>query len=134
MRRDKGIAYCGLACAVCGQNETCAGCRNEGCKGKEWCKNFACCKEKGLNGCWECNDFPCSGGMLDKVKIRAFASFIKNHGEDEFLECLENNEKNGIVYHYPASISGDYDKYETEEEIMEKIKNEGEAAKSREGS
>ena len=134
MRRDKGIAYCGLACAICGQNETCVGCRNEGCKDKDWCKNFKCCKEKGLNGCWECNDFPCSGGMLDKARIRAFASFIKKYGEDEFLECLEKNEKNGIVYHYPASIFGDYDKYETEEEIMDMIKNGETAAKNQEGS
>jgi len=123
MNREKGIAYCGLACAVCGQNETCVGCRSEGCINKEWCKNFNCCKEKGINGCWECIDFPCKGGMLDKVRVRAFASFVKKNGEDLFLECLEKNEKDGIVYHYPGSLSGDYDKFETIEEIVDMIKN-----------
>lgn len=119
--KEKGIAYCGLACAVCGENAACAGCRNEGCINKDWCKNFKCCKQKGINGCWECSDFPCSGGMLDKVRIKAFASFVKEHGEDKFFECLERNDKNGILYHYQGKLTGDYDKYNTEEEIKNMI-------------
>jgi dihydroorotate dehydrogenase (NAD+) catalytic subunit len=23
---------------------------------KEYCRNYSCCKEKGLNGCWECSE------------------------------------------------------------------------------
>ena len=42
-----------------------------------WCKNYNCCKEKGLNGCWECSGFPCTGYMLDKPRIRASAEFAK---------------------------------------------------------
>ena len=120
--RTKGIAYCGLACAVCSENETCVGCRNEGCSDKKWCKNFNCCKEKGLNGCWECKDFPCQGGMLDKIRIRAFARFIKEYGEDELLNCLERNEKNGVIYHHEGKLTGDYDKYDTEQEIINMIR------------
>lgn len=119
---NKQIAYCGLACCVCSENESCVGCRNDGCKGKEWCKNYKCCREKDLNGCWECFDFPCSGGMLDKLRIRAFARFVKEYGEDELIRCLMRNKENGVVYHYDGQLVGDYDKGQTEEEIMQIIK------------
>ena len=121
MNREKGLAYCGLACCICSENETCVGCRNAGCKNKEWCKHFICCKEKGLNGCWECGEFPC-GGMHEKIRILAFAEFIKQHGEEKVMECLERNEKNGIVYHYPEQLVGDYDKYETVDKVSEILK------------
>jgi len=122
MKNEKGLAYCGLACAVCGENENCAGCRNDGCKNKERCKHFVCCKEKNIRGCWECDNFPC-GGMHEKVRIYALALFIKEHGEERLLECLERNEKNGIVYHYPNQIIGDYDKCKTADEVMDMIMN-----------
>jgi hypothetical protein len=121
MRPEKGIGYCGLACCVCGENATCAGCRNEGCEGKEWCKNFNCCKQKGLNGCWECSEFPCRGGMLDKMRIRTFARFIKQYGIQKLMERLEKNEHAGIIYHYEGQIIGDYDVLLTEEEIFDKL-------------
>ena len=124
MNHEKGLAYCGLACCVCSENETCAGCRNEGCKNKEWCKHFNCCKEKGLNGCWECSKFPC-GGMHDKVRVFAFAEFIKQDGEKKMMDCLERNEKQGVVYHYPGQITGDYDKYKTVEEIVAMLRGAG---------
>ena len=122
MKREKGIAYCGLACCVCGQNVNCTGCRNDGCLNREWCKNRKCCIEKKIKGCWECSEFPCKGSMLDKIKVRAFARFIKENGENEMFECLAKNEKAGIVYHYAGELNGDYNKYETEEEIMQMIK------------
>jgi len=120
MNREKGLAYCGLACCACGENETCVGCRNAGCKNKEWCKHFNCCKEKGLNGCWECDEFPC-GGMHDKVRVFAFAQFIKQYGEDKTIDCLEYNEKNGVVYHYQGQLVGDYDKCETVDRVIKML-------------
>ena len=120
---DNRVAYCGLACVVCGKKEDCSGCRNEGCSGKDWCKNYNCCREKSINGCWECDEFPCMGSdnnlvnMLDKPRIRIFANFIKKYGEDEFIECLVHNEQTGIKYHYDGEIVGDYDRCETEEVI-----------------
>lgn len=121
MNKEKGIAYCGLACCVCSENQNCAGCRNDGCKDKEWCKSFNCCKQKGLNGCWECADFPCSNSMFEKLRVRTFAKFIAEHGEDMFIQCLERNEKNGVVYHYAGQIIGDYDIPTTEAEIRDMI-------------
>lgn len=122
MDSSKGLAYCGLACCVCGENGACAGCRNEGCTGRDWCRNFKCCRERGLNGCWECGEFPCAGSMLDKLRIRAFARFIKENSEKELLCCLERNERNGVVYHYTGQLTGEYDRFETQEEILQFIK------------
>ena len=124
MNREKGVAYCGLACCICSQNETCAGCRNDGCENKDWCKSFNCCKEKGFNGCWECKDFDtCDNFMLKKLKVRSFAKFIAEYGENKLMDCLAENEKNGVVYHYEGGIIGDYDKAETEEEVFKMILN-----------
>ena len=66
----KAIAFCGLACCVCSENKGCVGCQDGGCESHGWCKNYNCCKEKGLNGCWECSEFPFTGCMLDKPRIR----------------------------------------------------------------
>lgn len=66
--KNKGIAYCGLACCVCSENKSCHGCQADGCDIHGGCKNYNCCREKGLNGCWECEQFPCNGGMLESVE------------------------------------------------------------------
>lgn len=119
----KGIAYCGLACCVCSENKSCPGCRSGGCDNHGGCRNYNCCREKGLNGCWECERFPCGGGMLEKPRIRAFARFAKKYGTDELVRCLMKNKADGIVYHYDGQLVGDYDKCETEDEIIAMIKN-----------
>ena len=116
------IAYCGLACCLCSRNDTCPGCHEGGCDIHGWCKNYNCCREKSLNGCWECSVFPCADTMLDKLRIRAFARFAKEYGTDELTKCLINNKANGIVYHYDGQLVGDYDKCQTEEEMIEMIK------------
>ena len=116
------IAYCGLACCVCSENKNCIGCQDGGCEIHGWCKNYNCCKEKGLNGCWECAEFPCAGSMLDKPRIRAFAKFAKRYGADELEKCLLKNKEKGIVYHHEGQLVGDYDRCQTEEEIIEMIK------------
>lgn len=123
------VAYCGLACCVCSENDKCVGCQNGGCDIHGWCKNYNCCREKGLNGCWECADFPCEGGMLNKPRIRAFALFAKEYGVEELTKCLLLNKENGIIYHYEGQLIGDYDKCETEEEIIMMIKHNSTSVK-----
>ncbi|AEV30402.1 hypothetical protein SpiGrapes_2642 [Sphaerochaeta pleomorpha str. Grapes] len=121
MEREKGFAFCGLACCVCSENADCPGCRNEGCKDKQWCKNFLCCKEKGLDGCYQCDQFPCTGSMLDKPRILAFSRFLALYGEEKLFACLQRNEEEGIVYHYPGKLTGDYDTKTTEKELFDLI-------------
>ena len=123
MEKQKGIGYYGLACAICSENTNCAGCRNGGCKNKDWCKNLRCCKEKGLDGCWECEEFLCEESTVNTIRIRAFARFIKKYGTDFLLQCLEKNERDGMIYHYPGKFTGDYDIPKTEDEIIDMILN-----------
>lgn len=115
------VAYCGLACCLCSENQTCAGCQDGGCESHAWCKNYACCREKGLAGCWECESFPCAGTMLDQPRIRAFAAFAGLYGAGELERCLLRNREKGIRYHYEGQLVGDYDACETEEEIIRMI-------------
>lgn len=121
MDRRKGIAYCGLVCALCEEVAGCPGCRDDGCSGRDTCKNLRCCRAQGLAGCWECTEFPCEGTILDKMRVRTFALCAARWGVDTLLDCLERNEKNGIRYHYPGKLSGDYDLPATPEAIVAMI-------------
>ena len=123
MKRELGFAPCGLACCLCGENETCPGCRSDGCPNREACKNRLCCAEKALDGCWACPGFPCAGGMLGKPRIRAFAAYLKAHGAEKLLDRLARNEREGLLYHYPGQIIGDYDLFDTQTEIWSAIEN-----------
>ncbi len=116
MRRELGIAYCGLACCLCSENATCPGCQEAGCGNHETCRNYQCCQEKGFSGCWECPGFPCGAPMLEKARVRAFVRFVREHGEEALLDCLENGVKAGLVYHREG-LAGDYD-LGTEEEVL----------------
>lgn len=39
MKRELGIARCGLACCLCSENVTCSGCNTGDCPDKDWCEN-----------------------------------------------------------------------------------------------
>jgi hypothetical protein len=116
MKRELGIARCGLACCLCSENETCAGCNSGACLDKEWCENRKCSLEKNIVGCSECNE-SCRKGLLQKIKPYAFNLFIKRYGKDALLDCLEQNEKNGVVYHR-SGVNGDYDDFTDVEKLI----------------
>lgn len=42
------------------------------------------------------------------------------YGEEKLLDCLEENEKKGIVYHR-ENINGDYDDFDDVEQLMKFI-------------
>ncbi|MGN0483992.1 MAG: DUF3795 domain-containing protein [Lachnospiraceae bacterium] len=119
MKRELGIARCGLACCLCSENETCNGCYSDSCHDKEWCENRKCSMEKGVHSCYECKE-ECKKGLLNKVKPYGFTLFAKKYGVEHLLDCLERNEENGVVYHREG-INGDYDEFRTVEELMEFI-------------
>ena len=125
MKKELGFARCGLACCLCSENENCNGCKADDCKDRETCKNRTCCIAKGLNGCWECEDFPCSGTLLDKPRIRAFAAYLKQYGPERLMAHLERNEQAGVRYHYAGQIVGDYDQFQTQDEIWRFIDQPG---------
>lgn len=124
MKRELGIARCGLACCLCSENVTCKGCKKEGfvelsrCKDAAWCVNRKCGIEKGLNGCYECEPAGCRKGLYaDKIKARAFAEFARRYGVETLLDRLEENERAGIVYHREG-IMGDYDDFDDLETLI----------------
>ena len=116
MKRELGIARCGLACCLCSENEHCEGCNSADCPDKDWCVNRKCSMEKGLSHCYEC-DIDCRKGLLSKLKPYGFTQFSKRYGADELMDRLERNEAEGVVYHREG-ISGDYDDFDDVEKLI----------------
>ena len=106
MKRELGIARCGLACCLCSENDKCEGCNSGGCPGFQDCENRLCSLQKGLDHCYECKE-QCRKALLSKIKPYGFNLFIKQFGEEELLNCLERNEKNG-----------DYDYFDDVQELI----------------
>jgi len=115
--RDLGV--CGLACVLCGA-EDCLGCVARAAKDGCDCSVFKCVTAKGLDGCYQCGDFPCGEGMHKGVRNRAFNMYAKKFSKPALLERLRINHENGITYHRPGG-KGDYDLRETEEAVIRLI-------------
>lgn len=120
MKRELGIARCGLACCLCSENETCSGCNSGNCPDKDWCENRKCSLSKNIEHCYDCNE-NCSKGLLSKIKPYAFTEFVKRYSESYLLDCLAENEKNGVVYHRDGII-GDYDNFDNVEKLIDFIR------------
>ena len=123
MKRELGMARCGLACCLCSENEHCCGCNSGECPDKDWCENRKCSMEKGVSSCADCEEFDagCRKGLLGKIKPYGFTLFVKRYGIGKLLDCLEANEKRGVVYHREG-ITGDYDDFDDVEKLIEFIK------------
>ncbi len=115
MKRELGIARCGLACCLCSENDTCTGCNSGTCPDKDWCENRSCSISKTISHCYQCHEL-CQKGLLAQIKARTFTLFVKRYGAEKLLDCLERNEQKGIVYHREG-FHGDYDDFENEEEL-----------------
>lgn len=120
MKRELGIGRCGLVCALCSENDKCQGCYSDMCPEVSFCANYHCSKEKKINNCYECQE-NCEKGLLKKIKPKAMNLFIKRYGVETLLDCLERNEKMGIVYHRQG-ITGDYDDFDDVEKLIEFIR------------
>ena len=116
MKRELGIARCGLACCLCSENVTCKGCMADACPGEASCENKRCTFEKHISHCYECSE-DCQKGLLWKIKPYAFTQFVKRFGLEKLLDCLEENEKNGVVYHREG-VNGDYDDFDDVEKLI----------------
>lgn len=116
MKRELGIARCGLACCLCSENDHCGGCNSGDCPGASWCENRACSMERGLDHCFSCEAF-CEKGLLGKNKARGFSEFARRWGVEALLDCLEANEQRGVVYHRQG-ITGDYDGFDDVQTLL----------------
>ena len=120
MKSELGIGRCGLACCLCSENLHCSGCNTGECPDKDWCENRKCSIDKSLSHCFEC-DTECRRGLLSKIKPYGFTLFAKRYSIAELLNCLERNEKAGVIYHREG-ITGDYDDFDNVEELIQFIK------------
>ena len=66
MKRELGIARCGLACCLCSENISCGGCDSGDCPDKDWCENRKCSIDKKMAHCYECEE-ECRKGLLGKI-------------------------------------------------------------------
>lgn len=93
------IAYCGFSCNHCFLAQWCGSCRSEYntcsfaiCSPNNICPNTSCCKEKGYDGCYECDDLvTCEKGFYKPGNdganaAKAQALYIRKHGKKEFLK------------------------------------------------
>lgn len=114
------IAYCGLVCKLCnaGKSGECSGC-----KGKcDECSIKECAKTRGVNGCWECKDFPCEEKAFKNKRNKAFLQCAKDEGINSLATYLKKNYENGVQYHKADDSAGDYDVLDSESEILKLLK------------
>ncbi len=108
------IAYCGFSCNHCFLGQWCGSCRSDynccsyatACEGGV-CPQAACCKEKQLDGCWDCPDLEgCKKGYYSKeadgeYACKAAALFIRAHGKEapeRVLAALNKAHPDGQKY------------------------------------
>lgn len=118
MDKQKGIAFCGLACCLCEEHPSCKGCRRGDCPEAGGCKPYQCAQTNGHEGCWECPQFPCDHGRFQSMRIRAFVAYCAQYGQAGLLSALEKGENIGLQYHYPGKLVGDYDTLPNENELI----------------
>lgn len=93
------VAYCGFSCNHCFLGAWCGSCRTEyntcsfaECFPDNRCPNVTCCKEKGIDGCYECPDLEnCTKGFYTPENdganaAKAQALFVRKYGKKEFLK------------------------------------------------
>ena len=120
MNRALGIARCGLACCLCTENVHCSGCNSGECPDRDWCENRKCSMERHYAHCSDCTSV-CRKGLLAKIKPYGFTLFVQRYGEAALLDCLERNEKAGIIYHR-TGLNGDYDDFDGVEQLIDFIR------------
>ena len=95
------VAYCGLSCDHCFLKAWCGGCRtaynccsNAACSPNRVCPNAACCRGKGLDGCYACAELiDCPKGFYasgkDANAVKAMALYIGRHGKTALLGAMD---------------------------------------------
>jgi len=78
-------------------------CRGGG--GPEDCYQRKCCADKGLDGCWECEEFPCDSGFFENGDDPAFRGIcigsvyaVRELGAAEYLRRVRERLGNPVEY------------------------------------
>ena len=120
MKRELGIARCGLACCLCSENDRCNGCNSGTCHDFDRCENRKCSLQRQIDHCFECTE-DCRKGLLEKIKPWGFTLFARRYGVQTLLGCLERNEQHGVVYHREG-VMGDYDDFTDVDDLIRFIR------------
>jgi hypothetical protein len=101
----QSVAYCGLICRLCFLASGCDGCRSaedhcERDRSDQGCFQKGCCREKGLDGCWDCPELAgCTQGIYalgEHSKVKAFALCIHEDGMEAFVDHVRRNARRGL--------------------------------------
>lgn len=98
------VAYCGLVCGVClGGCDCRAAPKPESDHALGYCYQRRCCIEKGLDGCWECESFPCGEGYFaadDEWRglCVGLVQCIKEEGLERFVRLVRSNLGEDVPY------------------------------------
>ena len=89
------VAYCGLICGVCyGLGPEPCDCRTAPKPQEADCYQRNCCIEKGINGCWECGDFPCDNGYFGEEHggwrglCVSSVEYVRHHGLQALVDLV----------------------------------------------
>ena len=115
------VAYCGLSCNHCFLGEWCGSCRTvyNTCSFATYspdgiCPNVKCCKEKGIDGCYECDSLEsCEKGFYVPSNDGANAAkaqslYIRKHGKKEFLKVQDRLHQKYDFSMSPEILGQDY--------------------------
>jgi hypothetical protein len=58
--------------------------------------------------------------FAESGKPYSFTLFARLYGEEELLDCLERNERNGVIYHRNG-FQGDYDDFDDVDDLIKFI-------------
>ena len=115
------VAYCGFSCNHCFLSEWCGSCRTEyntcsfaTCAEDRICPNVKCCKEKGIDGCFACEDLEtCEKGFYIPSNdganaAKAQALYIRKHGKKEFLKVHDRLHEKYVFQKTQEVLGQDY--------------------------
>lgn len=114
------VSYCGHHCDYCFLGEWCGGCRSDyNCcsfatlSEDKICPNVKCAKDKGLYGCYECDELSdCAKGyysVANEYIAKSTALFIKKHGKACYTETLKRAIADGLNYPKTFDATGSVD-------------------------
>ena len=83
----KAIAFCGLACCVCSENQGCVGCQDGGCESHGWCKNYNLLQRKRAERLLGmCRTFHAPAECSINHVSAPLQKFARRYGVDELRE------------------------------------------------
>ena len=82
------IGYCGVDCSACPDyaGGKCPGCRKSTWESGDECRPIICCKERGIEYCGACTEFPCE-------MMREF--YEESEGHRRAYELMKSVRKTG---------------------------------------